>query len=223
MSKTPQPRAEETKRKILKAAGTLFSERGFERTQLDEVAVLAGCSRGAIYAHFENKEAVFLALFRETLVRRFKNVYQELIGEINVSKRMGIYKRFSLSMMSELQTSNLAIQYKLHAIQNAGAHRRLYEHYQGLFLEVCGPDLASVLLGEDAPAARRAEINLRLALFAGAASGLGVERNFHKGVVPQALMDQCMEELFDTLLLRPARKKIASTPAAARRQARKRT
>ena len=57
-----QVRTEETQAKILEAAQAIFSEQGFEKTQLEEVAARAGYTRGAIYAHYASKEDLFLAL-----------------------------------------------------------------------------------------------------------------------------------------------------------------
>jgi AcrR family transcriptional regulator len=48
------------------AAGRqLFSERGYHATGTPEVAALAGVTRGALYHHFQDKEALFEAVFRE--------------------------------------------------------------------------------------------------------------------------------------------------------------
>ena len=64
MSKTKhQVRTEETQARILDAAGAVFSEQGYEKAQLEEVAARTGYTRGAIYAHYASKEDLFLALW----------------------------------------------------------------------------------------------------------------------------------------------------------------
>jgi AcrR family transcriptional regulator len=51
---------------MLVAAGLeLFAERGFELVTLDEVALAAGFTKGAIYRHFPSKGAFLLALFEQ--------------------------------------------------------------------------------------------------------------------------------------------------------------
>jgi TetR/AcrR family transcriptional regulator, acrAB operon repressor len=52
-----------TRNKILDSAEVEFFRRGTDRTSLDDVAHAAGMTRGAIYAHFENKMALLDALF----------------------------------------------------------------------------------------------------------------------------------------------------------------
>jgi TetR/AcrR family transcriptional regulator, repressor of fatR-cypB operon len=45
---------------IIKAAAQIFSEKGYEKTTLDEIAQLAEFSKGSLYNYFENKEDLFL-------------------------------------------------------------------------------------------------------------------------------------------------------------------
>lgn len=53
---------------IIQAALEVFTERGFAATKLEDVARKAGVTKGTIYLYFENKEALFKALIRGTIV-----------------------------------------------------------------------------------------------------------------------------------------------------------
>src|SRR6266545_4495252 len=53
---------------IVAAALDVFVERGFAAATLDDVARRAGVTKGTIYLYFENKEALFKAVVRETIV-----------------------------------------------------------------------------------------------------------------------------------------------------------
>jgi TetR/AcrR family acrAB operon transcriptional repressor len=57
--------AEETKRAILKAAETLFLEKGYESVSLDEIACAADVTRGAVHWHFRNKQGLLFAIREE--------------------------------------------------------------------------------------------------------------------------------------------------------------
>jgi len=61
-SRTQAERREATRRQLLAAAKTLFVAHGFAQTSTPEVAQLAGVTRGALYHHFEDKCALFLAV-----------------------------------------------------------------------------------------------------------------------------------------------------------------
>src|SRR5271155_4078840 len=45
---------------ILAGARALFAERGFEATSIDDIALAAGVTKGAVYHHFPSKEAIFV-------------------------------------------------------------------------------------------------------------------------------------------------------------------
>jgi AcrR family transcriptional regulator len=53
----------------LAAAVARFGEVGFDGVSVDEIAADAGVTRGALYHHFDSKEAIFEAAFRATEAR----------------------------------------------------------------------------------------------------------------------------------------------------------
>jgi len=63
-----QRRKEARPEELVAAALEVFVERGFAATTLAEVARRAGVTKGTIYLYFENKEALFKAVVRETIV-----------------------------------------------------------------------------------------------------------------------------------------------------------
>jgi len=67
---TPRWRRRKSARpeEILQAALEVFTDRGFAATKLEDVARRAGVTKGTIYLYYENKEALFKALVRETIV-----------------------------------------------------------------------------------------------------------------------------------------------------------
>ena len=52
---------------IIEAALSLFSEKGFENTRVDEIAEKAGVNKALIYYHFESKDAILSYLLDEFL------------------------------------------------------------------------------------------------------------------------------------------------------------
>ena len=52
---------------IVAAALQLFSDRGFAATRLEDVATVAGVSKGTVYLYFESKEQLFEAVVRESV------------------------------------------------------------------------------------------------------------------------------------------------------------
>jgi AcrR family transcriptional regulator len=54
-----------TRYKILQAAREVFAEKGYHRALVDDIVRASQTSKGAVYHHFPNKEALFLALVDE--------------------------------------------------------------------------------------------------------------------------------------------------------------
>jgi AcrR family transcriptional regulator len=54
-----------TRAAIIKAARKLFGGGGFENTTMDAIAASARVAKGAVYHHFETKEAVFAEVFEQ--------------------------------------------------------------------------------------------------------------------------------------------------------------
>ncbi|MFC4303967.1 TetR/AcrR family transcriptional regulator [Cohnella boryungensis] len=57
-----EQRSEETKASILRAAGLLFSMKGYDAVTMREIAKEAGCSHTTIYIYFKDKEALLQQL-----------------------------------------------------------------------------------------------------------------------------------------------------------------
>jgi AcrR family transcriptional regulator len=58
-----------TRDKILGAALHVFAEKGYHRAAVDDIVRASRTSKGAVYHHFPNKEALFLALVDELAAR----------------------------------------------------------------------------------------------------------------------------------------------------------
>ena len=61
----PQARSEATRQKILGAAMDLFSEVGYAAAGLGEIIERAGMTKGALYHHFDSKEALATAIIEQ--------------------------------------------------------------------------------------------------------------------------------------------------------------
>lgn len=71
--------AEATRNAIVEAASDLFLRSGYAKTSLDDIADHARVTKGAIYHHFSNKQAVFEAVLAE-VYQRFAQRVESRIG-----------------------------------------------------------------------------------------------------------------------------------------------
>lgn len=71
----PYPKDHKTRSRarIVEAARELFNTHGFDRVSIDMVMRKAGLTRGAFYAHFASKEALFAEAVDSFLMGRGKD------------------------------------------------------------------------------------------------------------------------------------------------------
>lgn len=65
---------------MIGAAESLFTERGFHATSVDEIALEAGYTKGAVYSNFESKEDLFFAIY-ERRAGRVVAEYEQALHE----------------------------------------------------------------------------------------------------------------------------------------------
>jgi len=66
--------------KIQEATIKLFAENGYEKATLTEIAKAVGIKKPSIYAHFENKQEIFLSIIEElssVYVAKFKDEFEK--------------------------------------------------------------------------------------------------------------------------------------------------
>lgn len=89
MSKTQkQIQSEQTKKKIIESAIDLFSRKGFNYTSISDIASISGITKGAIYHHFENKDAIFYAVLEDVRHLWRRNVLSDLLAKSNAIDRL---------------------------------------------------------------------------------------------------------------------------------------
>jgi len=75
--------------KLLREAAKLFAERGYNQTDMAELASRAGVAKGSLYNYFESKEELYLYVARDGLRRSRQAVYGELDPEWDVYRQLG--------------------------------------------------------------------------------------------------------------------------------------
>ena len=124
---TPERRREQTRNHLLAAADQVFAERGFHGASLDEVATVAGFTKGAVYSNFKSKEDLFLALFRaryeqETEALRATLYASDVPSEARLSDFVALFRD-----QTHVARSNFGLLYQefwLYAARNPAARKQ---------------------------------------------------------------------------------------------------
>lgn len=89
---------EGTRGRILDAALSVFSRKGYHSTSVDEIVWESRTSKGAVYFHFPNKQALFLSL-----VDKFADLLERRVNEAISRETVGI-RRVSAALQATLET-----------------------------------------------------------------------------------------------------------------------
>lgn len=71
---------EARRQEILAAALAAFSEKGYDKTSVDDIVRASGLSKGTLYWHFKNKEAIFTALVQQVF-DQISMVFHQSLGD----------------------------------------------------------------------------------------------------------------------------------------------
>ena len=69
MARRTKEEAERTRTRIMASALALFAKKGYDRTTFNDIAARLNLTKGAVYWHFESKEALLMALLDEMLAK----------------------------------------------------------------------------------------------------------------------------------------------------------
>lgn len=67
------------RRQIIKAALACFSDRGFDRTTMEDIRLTSGASTGSIYHHFKNKEQLAAEVYLDGIIDYQTGFLTELV------------------------------------------------------------------------------------------------------------------------------------------------
>ena len=81
-----QVRARRTYERLIRAAGKLFDERGFDATQTPDIAASAGLSVGTFYRYFPDKQAIYVEVMRRDIAEAYHAIIDGLTPERFVGK-----------------------------------------------------------------------------------------------------------------------------------------
>jgi AcrR family transcriptional regulator len=84
---------EATRQRILKTALRLFSESGFEKPTVEEIAAAAKVGKGTIYNYFRTKEDILVAFMCEQEARVQKKVLRLLKRDLGAASLLTLYLR----------------------------------------------------------------------------------------------------------------------------------
>jgi len=99
-----QQRGIEAEQKIIEAAQTIFSEKGYAGARVSDIVKLSGSSTGGFYFRFQNKEALFdymLDQYMEKCREAIEQLHEELPGTLGELIYRVVYRNVAIVEMNQ--------------------------------------------------------------------------------------------------------------------------
>ncbi len=125
-------KSEETKQQILTAAKELFNEKGYDATNIKDIAAVSGVVHSAIYYYFKNKENIARALFDHVVNQMHKAIEttresnDDLIVEILITYLL-LFEYIALNQATKKVYYEL-VDYSKYDIADLDRLRKKYYH-----------------------------------------------------------------------------------------------
>lgn len=122
---THEERKVETRKMLLDAAANVFAQLGFHGASVDKIAEYAGYSKGAVYANFDSKEELFLALLEEKMKSDIDTIHQAMKQQQSVDQfieKMDYY--FDLERQTNRVWSILNMEFLLYAMRQKSVREK---------------------------------------------------------------------------------------------------
>lgn len=126
----PESQAQ-TQERLLAAAASVFARRGFAAASVDEIVEEAGYSKGAVYANFASKEALFLALLDRCLDEEEQALGEIFARERTLGAQIAAVGRWAPGLVGQpLDWRLLASEFWLHAARHLEMGQELATRYR---------------------------------------------------------------------------------------------
>lgn len=89
LGRTRQPR-EVRESDILTSAYAIFSEKGYEKAAMSEIARQSGVAEGTVYKYFANKQELLARVIAEFYIKLIKNTEESLVGVKGVENQLRV-------------------------------------------------------------------------------------------------------------------------------------
>jgi AcrR family transcriptional regulator len=186
--------------RLLASAARVFAERGYARASIDEIALDAGVTKGAVYWNFESKEELFFALLDQRLdagARRLMGLTAGAPAEAESAPEVS-------AGLSEIIDGARDVVLLMHEHWSLAARDprlgRAYAERQRALRQGIARALearhATTGVPLTVPAERLATVILALA------NGLAMDRLVDSGAVPEDLFGEALSLVYDGLVHR---------------------
>lgn len=182
-----QERSLQTRQQLIDSARKVFARDGFEKASLQDISNQAGKTRGAFYAHFDDKEDVFFAIFEQYLAKGQEQFRQRLMLASTKAKRVAALASHIVGIIEDNERSLLTLEFKMYVLRHPSDQKRLTDLHTAVCRRGAGSDVEA-LLPELFKAIGSVENRRQVAQVGAIVDGLALNRLFDPGSLDSATL-----------------------------------
>lgn len=125
------------KGRLLRAAATLFKEKGYERTTVRDLGKAVGIQSGSLFHHYPNKEAILCAVMEETIILNTELMKAALAQSENPADKVLALIRCELeSILGETGAAMTVLVYEWRSLNKESQQQilKLRDIYENLWI-----------------------------------------------------------------------------------------
>lgn len=191
-----------SREQLIDAAARVFAERGYRGATVEAIAAAAGVTKGALYWNFKSKADLFFSLLEERVDQRLRLLAEQaeaIAGEDGVSPLVS--REVSSVVDEQRQIHLLTHEYWALAARDPALGKRYAERQRALRELIAH----GIVAHHEATCVAITHDPLELATAVLAlANGLGMDRIIDADAIPDSLLGDILELIYDGLVLRSA-------------------
>ncbi|WP_277831591.1 TetR/AcrR family transcriptional regulator [Speluncibacter jeojiensis] len=129
---TRQQAQAQTREHLLTTAAEHFLDRGYAAASLDQIADVAGYSKGAVYSNFANKDELCLAVLDRIRLEKMAEIVALLAAEPTLEESFAAFSGWADRTIGDRRWTLLEIEFSVRSRHNEAIRRQLAEGAQGV-------------------------------------------------------------------------------------------
>lgn len=120
MDSTLRERKKEKNRKdLMECAVSLFKEKGFTATTIEEILEKATISRGTLYNYFPDKESILVSYFQNRIAEGGQQLQNQLATDNGIREQLGSLLDFMYEVLADdFDLAGVYFKYRLRGVEN---------------------------------------------------------------------------------------------------------
>lgn len=124
------------KQRIIEAGASIFVQKGYHGTSMDDIAELLGVSKGAIYQYFKSKDELFSLVVESILVGQKDEVMSIIISDNPMY--IASEEFFEGRVRTALEARSFGFDLLFEAARNEALRSRMTEIYESSYVDFLG-------------------------------------------------------------------------------------